>query len=89
MFRTYDAPASGATAVDSDDASRGLLESLGVIEEGVVRKHRFVDGAYRDLIQYGLLRRGWRDRDRPRRADPSDPSECDTSTVRRDRAEVL
>lgn len=63
VFRTYDTPAVGATAMDFNEASRGLLESLGFTEEGVVRKHRFVDGAYRDLYQYGLLRSEWRNRD--------------------------
>lgn len=59
-FRVYDAPAVGATAYDFNDASRGLLESLGFEEEGRIRKDRFVEGAYRDTIQYGLLREEWR-----------------------------
>lgn len=63
-FRAYDAPAVGAEAYDFNDASRGLLESLGFTEEGRRRKYMFVDGAHRDMVQYGLLRREWRDRDR-------------------------
>ncbi|GAA0244682.1 GNAT family N-acetyltransferase [Haladaptatus pallidirubidus] len=56
-FRQYDAPAIGAEAYDFNDASRGLLESLGFEEEGRRRKFMFVDGAHRDMVQYGLLRR--------------------------------
>lgn len=60
-FREYDHPAVGATAYDSNDASRGLLESLGFTEEGRKRRDRFVNGAYRDTVFYGLLREEWRD----------------------------
>ncbi|PCR89722.1 GNAT family N-acetyltransferase [Natrinema ejinorense] len=59
VFRTYDTPAIGAVAYDFNDASRGLLESLGFEEEGRIRKDRFVDGEYIDTIQYGLLREDW------------------------------
>jgi RimJ/RimL family protein N-acetyltransferase len=62
VFRTYDTPAVGARAYDFNGASRGLLESLGFEEEGRMRKQRFIDGAHRDTVQYGLLRREWRDR---------------------------
>ena len=62
VFRTYDHPAVGAVAYDYNDASRGLLESLGFAEEGRIRKDRFIDGEYRDTVQYGLLRSEWRDR---------------------------
>ncbi|RBI64602.1 N-acetyltransferase [halophilic archaeon] len=62
VFREYDTPAVGAGAYDCNDASRGLLESLGFTEEGRRRKFMFVDGEYRDMVQYGLLRREWRER---------------------------
>lgn len=58
-FRQYDTPAVGAEAFDHNDASRGLLESLGFTEEGRKRKFMFVDGAHRDMVQYGLLREEW------------------------------
>lgn len=61
-FRQYDAPAVGAVAYDFNDASRGLLESLGFAEEGRLRKFMFVDGEHRDLFQYGLLREEWHER---------------------------
>jgi ribosomal-protein-alanine N-acetyltransferase len=58
-FREYDTPAVGAEAFAFNDASRGLLESLGFSEEGRRRKYMFVDGAHRDMVQYGLLRSEW------------------------------
>lgn len=62
-FRTYDTPAIGAAAFGFNDASRGLLESLGFAEEGRRREFMFVDGDHRDMVQYGLLRGKWRDGD--------------------------
>lgn len=59
IFRTYDTPAVGAMAYDFNEASRGLLESLGFVEEGRFRKFRYIDGEYRNGIQYGLLRHEW------------------------------
>ncbi len=64
VFRTYDTPAVEAEAYDFNDASRGLLKSLGFVEEGRLRKYMFVDGEHRDMVQYGLLRSEWRDRNR-------------------------
>lgn len=64
VFRQYDTPAVGVTAFDFNDASRGLLESLGFTEEGRQRAFMFVDGEHRDMIQYGLLREEWRERSR-------------------------
>jgi len=61
VFRTYDTPTIGAGAFDFNDASRGLLESLGFEQEGCRRKFMFVDGEHRDMIQYGLLREKWRE----------------------------
>jgi ribosomal-protein-alanine N-acetyltransferase len=61
IFRTYDTPAIGAGAFASNDASRGLLESLGFTEEGRRRKYMFIDGEHRDMVQYGLLRQEWRE----------------------------
>ena len=58
-FGTYEHPAVGAGAFAFNDASRGLLESLGFTEEGRTRRDMFVDGAYRDMVQYSLLREEW------------------------------
>ena len=62
VFRTFDTHGIGAAAYDFNAPSRGLLESLGFTEEGRAREDRFIDGEYRDSIQYGLLRREWRER---------------------------
>lgn len=59
VFRSYETPAIGAGAFDFNDASQGLLESLGFSEEGRRRKYMFVDGQHRDMLQYGLLREEW------------------------------
>ncbi|SFK99018.1 Protein N-acetyltransferase, RimJ/RimL family [Halogranum rubrum] len=59
VFRQYDTPAVGAGVFDFNDASRGLLELLGFVEEGRRRKFMFVDGEHRDMVQYGLLREEW------------------------------
>lgn len=58
-FRQYDVPAVEAEAFDFNEASRGLLDSLGFREEGRKRAFMFVDGAHRDMVQYGLLRSEW------------------------------
>lgn len=63
VFRVYDHPAVGAGVYEFNDASRNLLESLGFIEEGRIRKDRFIDGEYTDTVQYGLLRKEWWERD--------------------------
>jgi len=58
-FRTEAAPAVEAGVYAANDASRGLLESLGFVQEGRLRKRRFVDGDYVDAVKYGLLREEW------------------------------
>lgn len=68
-FRAYDAPAVGAGAYASNDASRGLLESLGFVEEGRRRAYMFVDGEHRDMVQYGIRREEWDDREGERDFD--------------------
>ena len=51
-----------ANAYDVNAASRGLLESVGFIHEGVGREDAFLDGEYHDTHYYGLLEREWRGR---------------------------
>lgn len=58
-FRNYDVPTIEAAAFEFNDASRGLLESLGFDEEGVHRNNMFVDGAWRDYVVYALDRADW------------------------------
>lgn len=49
----------GAGAFAFNEPSRHILESLGFVEEYRSREAEYVDGAYRDFVQYGLLRREW------------------------------
>jgi RimJ/RimL family protein N-acetyltransferase len=43
-----------------NDASIGLLESLGFEHEGTLREAAWFRGAYHDMLWYGLLREEWR-----------------------------
>jgi ribosomal-protein-alanine N-acetyltransferase len=61
-FRVYDTPAVGAGVSDFNEASHGLLESLGFTQEGQIRKDRFVNGEYVDTVKYGLLREEWEEK---------------------------
>lgn len=58
-FRTTSVHAVSAGAYDFNDASRGLLESLGFTEDVHEREVGYVDGEYRDAYAYSLLRREW------------------------------
>ena len=62
-FRAYDNPTVKAKAFDYNEASQGLLESLGFELEGRLRMDAFVDGAYRDGLMYGILRGEWEERE--------------------------
>ena len=42
-----------------NDASAGLLESLGFTHEGTLREAAWFDGEYHDVECYGLLRPEW------------------------------
>lgn len=59
LFRTYAVRGVSAGAYGFNEASRGLLESLGFTEEVRRRESRYIDGAYRDEYQYGVLREEW------------------------------
>jgi RimJ/RimL family protein N-acetyltransferase len=63
LFRTYDVHSLSADAFAHNEASRGLIESLGFEREGRGREVRFIDGEYRDSIRFGLLREEWEDRE--------------------------
>lgn len=62
-FRVYPHPTMHAKALATNEASRGLLESLGFTQEGELRKRAFRNGEYRDLVSYSLLREEWHDQD--------------------------
>lgn len=48
-----------------NEASQGLLESLGFTLEGRHREAAFVDGEYTDVLWYGLLAAEWEPGDSP------------------------
>ena len=58
-FRVSSAHSVGAGAFAFNEPSRRILESLGFTEEYRAREAEYVEGAYRDFLQYGLLRREW------------------------------
>ena len=48
-----------ARALESNRASRGLLEKLGFTLEGTERAAKFVEGEYRDVVRYSMLATEW------------------------------
>jgi RimJ/RimL family protein N-acetyltransferase len=50
--------------VDFNDDVHAVMDRLGFTEEGRLRDHLFLDGAYRDVVRYGLLREEWSGSDR-------------------------
>jgi RimJ/RimL family protein N-acetyltransferase len=59
VFQSFDTPVVRAKAFEHNDASQGLLESVGFQREGRLRRDAFLDGEYRDGLMYGLLRDEW------------------------------
>ncbi|MFB6073062.1 MAG: GNAT family N-acetyltransferase [Halobacterium sp.] len=59
VFRTYDAHSLGTTVLDGDDFAREAFEAVGFTAEGRGREVWFVEGEYRDALEYGLLREEW------------------------------
>jgi RimJ/RimL family protein N-acetyltransferase len=45
--------------IDGNTASIKLLQNNGFTEEGRLREAKFVNGTYKDLLRYGLLRKEW------------------------------
>ena len=52
-----------ARALEDNQASQTLLETLGFTSEGTEREAKFVEGEYRDVVRYSLLASEWRVRD--------------------------
>lgn len=59
FFETFEKRGVTARTLSTNDASIGLLETLGFTREGRLREHRFVRGEYVDAFLYGLLREEW------------------------------
>lgn len=56
VFQEHHHPSVEARTFPDNDASRGVLESLGFTQEGRVRDAVYWNGAYRDRVIYGLRR---------------------------------
>ncbi|HWP64138.1 MAG TPA: GNAT family protein [Candidatus Binatia bacterium] len=69
LFSTFPVERVGAATDAANEPSRRLLEKLGFRREGVLRRASFRDGAWRDLVLYGLLRPTWA---RRRRRTPAE-----------------
>jgi ribosomal-protein-alanine N-acetyltransferase len=63
VFQSHAVHGVSAGAYGFNEASRGLLESLGFREEAQRREARFIDGEYVDEYQYGVLRDEWESAD--------------------------
>lgn len=59
VFRTYDVHSLAAAVLDGHDEARDRFEALGFRHEGANREMAFVEGEYRDVHQFGLLREEW------------------------------
>lgn len=61
VFRERGLHKVSANVLESNDASRHVLEKLGFVEEGRQREECFVDGHREDFFRYGILASGWLD----------------------------
>lgn len=59
VFREQGLHKVTANVIESNDASRHVLEKLGFVEEGRQREECFVDGHREDFYRYGLLASEW------------------------------
>ena len=50
-----------ADVLATNDASRHVLETLGFVEEGLLREEKYVYGEYVDVHRFGLLADDWAD----------------------------
>lgn len=50
-----------AEVIDGNKASLILIEKTGFTEEGRLREAKFVNGEYKDLLRFGLLRKEYRE----------------------------
>jgi RimJ/RimL family protein N-acetyltransferase len=51
-----------ARAFADNDASNRVLEKLGFQQEGTLRAHHYLNGEYKDMYLYGVLRSDWETR---------------------------
>jgi RimJ/RimL family protein N-acetyltransferase len=53
-----------ASRFSDNPASGRVLEKVGMRQEGVLRRHVFRGGEFRDMVMYGMLREEWEGRTR-------------------------
>jgi len=51
-----------AARFGDNPASGRVLEKIGMTQEGVLRRHAFRDGVFKDMVMYGILREEWEGR---------------------------
>ncbi len=59
-FETLNLNKLWATVFSYNEPSKGLFEALGFQKEGVLREETYREGAYHDVIRYGILREEFR-----------------------------
>jgi RimJ/RimL family protein N-acetyltransferase len=58
-FETLALNRISAARFGDNPASGRVLEKIGMTQEGVLRRHAFRDGVFKDMVMYGLLREEW------------------------------
>lgn len=58
-FRTLQLHKVCGQAISSNEASIALHQKLGFVAEGVWPDHQLIDGVYRSLLCFGLLKDSW------------------------------
>jgi RimJ/RimL family protein N-acetyltransferase len=61
LFRECGFHKVGAFVLEPNEASAAVLENLGFVREGTLRRESFHDGEWTDEYRYGLLAREWLD----------------------------
>lgn len=58
-FETLGLARISAARFSDNPTSGRVLEKIGMAREGVLRRHAFRDGEFRDMVMYGILREEW------------------------------
>ncbi|MGC8864925.1 MAG: GNAT family N-acetyltransferase [Bacteroidales bacterium] len=58
-FRVMNLVRIEAEVVQGNEASLRLIRSLGFVEEGRLRKAKYIEGQYYDIFVFGLLKEEW------------------------------
>ncbi len=58
-FRFFPARRIGAEVFENDQLLASVFDNCGFKRECRIRERKWLDGSYRDLIKFGILRREW------------------------------